>query len=161
MTYGPGQHETKVVPHVINSLLNGQTPALSSGLWEADWVYVDDIVDAFLSAVTQPGIEGSSIDLGSGTLTSIRDIVASLVRLTKSSIQPQFGTLADRPHQQTRVADTADADRILGWKATTSLDEGLAATVDWHAAQQRSSNGGSVEYFKGTSSGISRVSAHR
>jgi UDP-glucose 4-epimerase len=161
MTYGPGQHETKVVPHVVSSLLNGQTPELSSGMWEADWVYVDDIVDAFLKAVTRPGIDGCSIDLGSGTLTSIRDVVASLIRITNSSIEPQFGTLPDRPRQQTRVADTAYAETMLDWKATTSLDEGLAATVEWHAAQLKSSNGGSVEYLKDTASGYPRASAHR
>jgi UDP-glucose 4-epimerase len=131
MTYGPGQHETKVIPYVINSLLQGNTPLLSSGVWEADWVFVDDIVSAYLLAATRASIDGCSIDLGSGTLTSIRDVVNSIVQLMNVQIDPQFGALADRPGQRTRVADTDHARATLGWSAVTSLDHGLAATVQW------------------------------
>ena len=49
MTYGPGQHETKIVPYVIDSLLQGKVRRhLSSGAWSADWVFVDDVIDGFL-----------------------------------------------------------------------------------------------------------------
>jgi UDP-glucose 4-epimerase len=135
ITYGPGQHETKVVPYVVNSLLQGRAPSLSSGTWQADWVYVDDAINAFLTAATCPGIDGSTIDIGGGKLTSIRDVVAKIVRITNSQIEPQFGALPERPNEQIRVANTADAQKLLGWTATTGLDEGLAATVRWHEAQ--------------------------
>ncbi|QIG51840.1 NAD-dependent epimerase/dehydratase family protein [Nordella sp. HKS 07] len=135
MTYGPGQHGTKVVPYVINSLLQGNTPLLSSCVWEVDWVFVDDIVAAFLLAATRAGIDGCSIDLGSGTLTSIRDVVRSIVQLTNAQIDPQFGALPDRPGQRTRIADTEYARATLGWSAVTSLDDGLAATVQWYRSQ--------------------------
>jgi nucleoside-diphosphate-sugar epimerase len=155
MTYGPGQHAAKVVPHVIDALLRGKTPSLSSGNWQADWVYVDDIIDAFLIAATRPVIDGRSIDLGSGTLTSIRDVVTSLVQLTNSKIEPQFGALPDRPYEQMRPANTVAAKQALGWCATTSLAKGLAATVAWYEAQISSSQVDTAEDPVGTSSGIS------
>jgi nucleoside-diphosphate-sugar epimerase len=138
MTYGPGQHESKVVPYVINSLLNGEAPSLASGGWSADWVFVDDVIDGFILAATRPGIDGHVIDLGSGELTSIGDVVKSIVERIDPPVEPQFGVLPDRPGEQRRVADTEFACETLGWSANTSLDDGLAATVRWHHAQLNS-----------------------
>jgi UDP-glucose 4-epimerase len=142
MTYGPGQHETKVLPYVINSLLEGKSPSLSSGTWSADWVYVEDIIDAFITAATHSGIDGASIDLGSGQLTSIRDVVESIVEIINPGVEPRFGALPDRPSQQMRVADISDAAAKLSWKATTSLHDGLTATVRWHRGQRGIVNSG-------------------
>ncbi len=139
MTYGPGQYATKVVPYAINSLLQGNAPSLSSGAWSADWVYVDDVVDGFIRAATRPGIEGEDIDFGSGTLTSIRDVVTSIVEHIDTSIEPQFGALPDRPSEQMRIADVEHAKATLGWSATTPLNDGLAATIAWHRANRDSS----------------------
>jgi nucleoside-diphosphate-sugar epimerase len=140
MTYGPGQHGTKIVPYVINSLIQGRSPSLSSGVWSADWVYVDDVVDGFISAATRPGIDGRVIDLGSGTLTSIRDVVNSIVRIINPTVEPQFGALPDRPSEQTRVADVDGARSMLCWSATRSLEDGLAATIRWHHINRAPSN---------------------
>ncbi len=51
MVYGPGrQDEAKLVPYVDRSFLAGEPPRLSSGTRAVDWVYVDDVVAAFLAA---------------------------------------------------------------------------------------------------------------
>jgi nucleoside-diphosphate-sugar epimerase len=140
MTYGPGQHGTKIVPYVINSLIQGRSPSLSSGVWSADWVYVDDVVDGFISAATRPGIDGRVIDLGSGTLTSIRDVVNLIIQIVNPTVEPQFGALPDRPSEQTRVADVDGARSMLCWSATRSLEDGLAATIRWHHINRAPNN---------------------
>jgi nucleoside-diphosphate-sugar epimerase len=132
MTYGPRQRDTKILPYVIRSLLQGSAPSLSSGRWGADWIFVDDAVDAFVLAATRPGIDGCTIDVGTGTLTSIRDVVHTVVELIDPVVEPQFGVLADRPDEEVRVADTESAKAILDWSANTSLEQGLAATVRWY-----------------------------
>ena len=66
MTFGPGQDQTKLIPSVILSALRGESPQLASGRWEADWVYVDDVIEGFLTAAHAPDIDGRTIDLGSG-----------------------------------------------------------------------------------------------
>jgi nucleoside-diphosphate-sugar epimerase len=132
MTYGPGQHESKIIPYVINSLLQEKTPFLSSGAWAADWIFVDDVIDGIVSAATRIGIDGCVIDLGVGMLTSIHDVVELIVKLLNTSIEPRFGALPDRPGEQSRVAETKFAKAILGWSAKTSLEIGLAATIEWH-----------------------------
>ena len=137
MAYGPGQDTKKLIPSVALALLNGEPPKLSSGRWTADWVYIDDVIDGFLQAALMPQIEGTTIDLGSGTLVSVRTVVEQLVSVIGNDIKPLFGALPDRPFEQVRLADTASAFVKLGWKATTSLERGLHQTVDWYRDQQR------------------------
>jgi UDP-glucose 4-epimerase len=137
MAYGPGQDSKKLIPSVALALLNGDPPKLSSGRLEADWVYIDDVIEGFLQAALAPGIDGETIDLGSGALTSVRAVVECLATMISSEAKPLFGALPDRPFEQVRLADTTGATAKIGWKATTSLERGLQQTVDWYREQQR------------------------
>ena len=137
MTYGPGQATSKLIPSVTLSLLRGESPKLSSGRLKADWVYIADVIDGFLLAATAPNIDGRTIELGSGALVSISDIVDQLIALTGTNIKPLFGVLPDRPGEQERAADTATASELLGWRATTALTSGLRQTVNWFRAEMK------------------------
>lgn len=136
VVYGPGQRDTgKLLPYVISSLLGGKEPKLSSGLRKVDWIYVDDVVGALIAAAETPGVEGKTIDIGSGHLVTIRDVVAELVRITGTSVRPVFGALPDRPMERERVTDVEGAFVQLGWCPRTSLERGLRVTVDWFARE--------------------------
>jgi UDP-glucose 4-epimerase len=133
MVYGPGQQDLrKLVPYVTLSLLRGQAPELSKGERLVDWIYVEDVVDGLLSATQAPYIEGSVIDLGSGILVPIRTVVKQLVELVGTKIEPLFGALPDRPFEQVRVADVAQAAAKIGWRPATPLAVGLQRTVEWY-----------------------------
>ena len=93
MAYGPGQNPSKIIPYTILSLLHGDAPRLSSGERALDWVYVEDVVDAFLAAASRSGIEGRTLDLGWGTAVRIRDVVDRVSRLVDPSITPRYGAL--------------------------------------------------------------------
>jgi UDP-glucose 4-epimerase len=136
MVYGPGQRDLqKLVPYVTLSLLRGQIPKLTSGARKVDWVYVDDVADAFLAAAVAPGVDGSSLDIGSGELVAGRELVGRLCELIDSRIEPDFGALPDRQLERERVADPKPADAALGWRASTPLDAGLVRTVDFYRSQ--------------------------
>jgi nucleoside-diphosphate-sugar epimerase len=137
MVYGPGQRDLqKLVPYTILSLLQGRPPELSSGGREIDWVYVEDVADAFVASATAQGLEGATIDVGSGSLVSVREIVERLTRMVDAEITPQFGAVADRPAERVRAADTEVAAARLGWRAATELDEGLRRTIEWYRASR-------------------------
>jgi nucleoside-diphosphate-sugar epimerase len=139
MVYGPGQRDlTKLVPYVISSLLRGEAPRLSSGVRRVDWVYVDDVADAFIAAATTDGAAGGAIEVGSGVLTSIREVVGEIVEIVGADVKPGFGDVADRPMDQEWRADPAPAARMMGWRSGTALAEGLRTTVDWYAERMRS-----------------------
>jgi UDP-glucose 4-epimerase len=136
LTYGPGpENHNKLIPYVIRTLLQGHAPKLTSGQRFIDWIYIDDVVDGLLAVAQTPAIEGSTIDVGSGRLVSIRELIEKIVELVGGDAAPLFGTLPDRPLEQVRVANTAEAFEKLGWKSKTSLEEGLGRTVDWYRGQ--------------------------
>jgi UDP-glucose 4-epimerase len=130
MTYGPGQDIRKLIPYVTLALLRRQRPELSNGTWEADWIYIDDVISGLVAAAQVRAVPERAIDIGSGSLVSVRDIVGHLVRLTGSGAVPIFGALPDRPLEQVRVADVAEAQNVLAWRTTVPLHEGLRRTVD-------------------------------
>jgi nucleoside-diphosphate-sugar epimerase len=134
-SYGPGQGTRKLIPHVIAALLRGEAPRLTSGLLRADWIYVDDVIEGLLTAATADQALGRVVDLGSGTLVSVREVVSHLARLTGAAVEPQFGALPDRPQEQFRAAAAAETWGLIGWRATTALEEGLHDTLNWYRAQ--------------------------
>lgn len=135
MVYGPGQLDLqKLIPYVILSFLNNQTPRLSSGTRHIDWIYVEDVVDGLLALAESKRVEGQTIDLGSGSLVPIREIVAILHSILKPKVEISFGALPDRPMEQVRVADISESFLKTGWQPALSLEEGLKLTVDWYSA---------------------------
>jgi nucleoside-diphosphate-sugar epimerase len=134
MVYGPGQHDrSKLVPYTITSLLDGRRPSLSGGTRLVDWIYVDDVVDALIAgAACTQGDDGSPIDVGSGALVTIREIVSIIGSELGSPLEPSFDTGRDRPNEMQGSADLTRAAQLLGWAPGTSLTEGLRAAVAWY-----------------------------
>jgi nucleoside-diphosphate-sugar epimerase len=133
MVYGPGQQdETKLVPYVIRCLLQGTVPEITSGTHRIDWIFVDDVVSGFVRMALAPDVDGKSVDLGSGTLITIRELVDKICKLMETDLVPAYGALPDRPLEPLRIADVAESRRVLGWSPTIGLAEGLSRTIDWY-----------------------------
>jgi UDP-glucose 4-epimerase len=133
MVYGPGQSDLrKLVPYVTVSLLRGEAPALSSGTRLVDWVYIDDVVDALLAAAVAEGLDGRTLDVACGEQVSAREVAEHIGRLVGSRVLPRFGALPERPLERVWVTDVAPTAACLGWRARTSLEEGLRKTVNWY-----------------------------
>jgi UDP-glucose 4-epimerase len=139
MIFGPGQPREKLLPTVITTLLRGEAPRLSSGRLAADWVYVEDVIEGLFRAGYVAGAEGCTIDLGSGSLTSVRDMVGRIVSLIRerngACPDPLFGAIPDRPYETYNPANTEFAFQKLGWRAGTALEDGLRRTVAWLSQQ--------------------------
>lgn len=144
MVYGPGQRDlNKLIPYVIGSLLKGNVPELTSGQRAIDWIYVDDVVEAFLAAALAENVGGKTIDIGSGKTETVRGLVRTLARLMENEEAPSFGTRPDRLLEQVRVADLHAAETFLRWAPQVSLDEGLKRTIDWY---ERKLGGSTCDY---------------
>ncbi len=138
--YGPRQRpkgEAGAVAIFGELLLAGRNPTVfGDGTQTRDFVYIDDLVDAVLTA-SRTDVEGP-INLGSGRETSILDLLGELREAGLSlngdgppagaSFEPRFDR--GRPGEVKRIAiDPARAARELGWTATTPLSEGLPETL--------------------------------
>jgi UDP-glucose 4-epimerase len=135
MGYGPTQSKSKLIPHVILSLLNGDDVPLTSGNWVMDWIYIDDLIDGIVAAALTEQHSEKAFDLGSGNLTSVRGIVENIVEIIEPKGKPLFGALPDRPMERCRIADLNYSTTNLNWKPSTSLKEGLRKTVDWYRSK--------------------------
>jgi dTDP-glucose 4,6-dehydratase len=137
--YGPNQHLEKVIPRFITSALMDQ-PLLvhGDGLQSRDWIYVEDhctALDILLHADLDI-IRGQVVNIGTG-----RDIpVIQVAKTILESLGKDAGLIRhieNRPGQVERhVAGVMRIQRLLGWKALTSFDEGIRRTIDWYAKNE-------------------------
>ena len=130
--YGPGQIPHTLIPAAIRAALAGEDFPMTPGEQERDFIYVEDVVEGMLAAAQAPGIEGQSLDLGTGQAHTIRHVVERVWAITAAQAHILAGALPYRPAEVMRL--TADADRtarLTGWRARVGLDDGLRRTIAW------------------------------
>jgi dolichol-phosphate mannosyltransferase len=128
--YGPGEDARRLVASVIAALLQGRPVPLSPGEQVRDFVYVDDAADAFLDAAERPALDGVTLNIGSGTQTSVREMCLLVAAQTGGEELLRFGELPYRSGERFQWrADTTHTERLLGWRAQTALPDGIAATI--------------------------------
>jgi dTDP-glucose 4,6-dehydratase len=133
--YGPRQHPEKVVPRFIVQALSDE-PLTIHGDGEAsrDWLYVDDDAEAIeaLIEVDIDSIVGEVINVATGIDISVEDIANCVLELLGKPMELKE-RVPDRAGQvQRHVGSTEKAERLLGWRARTSFEEGLERTVGWY-----------------------------
>jgi UDP-glucose 4-epimerase len=131
--YGPRQNhqgEAGVVAIFCHRLLTGQAPVINGdGEQTRDFVYVGDVARANLLALERSDATGG-INIATGIETSVNDIYAGIKSAAGSSVVAQHGPA--RPGEQRRSClDPKLAERILGWRPTVTLGEGLTRTYDF------------------------------
>lgn len=130
--YGPMEPPGRLVPSVVRQALAGRPIDLTPGDQVRDFVYVEDVADAFIAAVTATAAVGGTFNVCSGTAVTVREIVQRVLRCTGSESNARFGALSYRPTELAILSgDTTRAEEVLGWRARVSLDEGLARTIAW------------------------------
>jgi len=146
--YGPGDNfdlETShVVPALIRKCLEARdsgrpfVEAWGSGKVSREFFYVEDCAEAILRAAALYN-EPAPVNLGSGNEILIRDLVETISRLTGFAGEIRWQT--DRPDgQPRRQLDTTRAWEKFGFRAHTSLEDGLKRTIGWYEQHRRLSN---------------------
>ncbi len=134
MVYGPGQSDlSKLLPYVILKTLKRESPQLMSGNRIIDWIYVDDVVSALVDMLVTSGIEGQTIEIGSGKPIITKEIVKTLMALIDPGIRPQFGAVNDRPMELERIANVSETFEKIGWRPRTDLITGLRNTIEYYS----------------------------
>lgn len=136
--YGPRQDpdgEAGVVAIFAGRLLAGETCTIfGDGEQTRDYVYVEDVVDAFVRAADAGG--GALLNIGTGDETSVNDLYASMAAAT--GVTSPAVHAAARPGELARSSlDPTRAKEVLDWEPSTALDDGTAAVLAWFAARSR------------------------
>jgi len=132
--YGPADHERRLVPYTINSLLNGDRPKMTTGNQRWDFIFVDDIVAAYLSLLSVSDLPNKQevVNVGTGIAVSVREVVMMIKDIIGSEIEPDWGAIPHRENEMwALLADINKAQTLLGWRPTTQLETGLELTVKW------------------------------
>jgi UDP-glucose 4-epimerase len=132
--YGPGQNlppsHPPVIPNFLRQVIRRSTLVMhGDGSQTRDYVYVDDVVSAMISAATAPDINHLVINIGSGTETSIRDLVRLIMEVIGVSTEAILNPRTD-PGVSRMCADIILAREKLGYQPRFSLTEGLRLTLE-------------------------------
>jgi polyisoprenyl-phosphate glycosyltransferase len=133
--YGPLEDSSRLIPTVIRQGLTGDYPLFVHPDISRDFVYIDDVVEAFVACALNLREEdyGASFNIGSGSKTTIADIAKLAAELFNIGHEPRFSSMPDRKWDVSDwFANPERATRCLEWRPRTALSEGLAATVAWY-----------------------------
>ena len=134
--YGPGQDYTRSHPPVMSAfivkILKNERPILYEGYEtnKRDFIYVDDIQDFHLLCVEDDRVNNKLFRLGSGKSLSMKEVWETVKRVTGSTLEPIIRTPLQNDTPTATLADIAEAAK-LGWKAKTSLEDGLRTQFEW------------------------------
>ncbi|WP_096290369.1 GDP-mannose 4,6-dehydratase [Mycobacterium ahvazicum] len=131
--YGPRQDphgEAGVVAIFAQALLSGKpTKVFGDGSKTRDYVFVDDVVDAFVKASGAAG-SGQRFNIGTGIETSDRQLHTAVAKAVGGPDDPDFHP--DRLGDLRRSClDISSAARVLGWRPRVELEEGVRRTVEF------------------------------
>ena len=136
MAYGPGQLDLdKLVPHSVLSNLDGRPADVASGSRPIDWVYVDDVVRGLVAVAEAPGIEGQTLDIGSGRTLTVGEMVKRIAAKLDAPA-PHFGARPDRALETIRRAEPEKTFALTGFRPQVAVDPGLDSTIDWYRAER-------------------------
>ena len=133
--YGPRQHPEKVIPRFITQALSDEPLTVhGDGHASRDWLYVDDDAEA-IEAIIEADVDlvaGEVLNVATGVDISVSEIADAVLEvLGKPASLKEH--VSERPGQVDRhIGSTDKAERLLGWRAKTSFEEGLARTVEWY-----------------------------
>jgi len=127
--YGPRQITGAMAAYIRD--LKADKPSEFYGLKTRDYVYIDDVVNANLLALSIPASYPDPIfNLGAGIETNLVDLYRMLAKILNKKAHAV--RRPDRPGEQGRYyLDVSKARRELGWKPATSLEEGLRKTLEY------------------------------
>ena len=155
--YGPHQDFKRPSPpfvaYLIKEILQNKEPILHfNGEQQRDYVYIDDVNQLNLLCMTHPKAKDQIFNVSSGVPISVNQIYNMITTILNSNIKPvfhdskkfwdKFPSLFDGKYQlnKKRVAQETEkftlgsiekAEKLIGWKATTPIEEGLSKTIEY------------------------------
>jgi len=134
--YGPWEEPGRLMPTLVLHGMERRWPPLADPDVARDYVYVDDVCDAFVRAATERGQElGAVYNVGTGIQTTLREVAAVARQVMAIDGEPRWGAMPNRAWDTTAwVADNRAIRAALGWEPRHELTAGLRQLLDWFAS---------------------------
>jgi nucleoside-diphosphate-sugar epimerase len=135
--YGPFEEPTRLIPSIIAESWNDRLPPLVDPDAAHDFVFVDDVVDAFIRCAERTDhVPGAIYNVGTGIQTSLREVVDVARDVLKVAVEPDWGSLPSRPWD-TAIwqSDSSSLREQTGWRPRFSFRDGFTRTVEWFDAR--------------------------
>lgn len=133
--FGPWEEPKRLMPTLLLRALDRTWPPFVNPASARDYVYVDDVIDAFVrAAAAPPDTAGEIFNVGTGVQTTLKDLVDLVARLLGVPVEPRWGAMEDRVWDTgVWVSDSRHANAVLGWQPRTTLEQGVRTFVEWFA----------------------------
>lgn len=134
--YGPYEDSSRLLPAVIQNGVDGRLPPFVNPDVSRDFIYIDDVCEAFVSTARrlERGQWGESFNVGTGVKTTIRDVAQLAARIFEIQSPPEF-SMQSRAWDITEwYASTERTASSLAWRAGTSFADGFSRMTAWYRA---------------------------
>lgn len=132
--YGPRQSARAVIPTIISQAVSGTALRLGTLDTTRDFTFVADTARGFIAIAAADAAVGEVVNAGSGKEVSIREIVRKIGEIAGRELTVEGDEQRMRPAKSEvsrLLSDSSKAQRLAGWQAEVSLDEGLRLTTEW------------------------------
>lgn len=138
--YGPGQSLSNPytgILSIFSTLIQNNEPinVFEDGFESRDFVYIDDVIAAFVSSIVTEEANGRVLNVGSGVATTVNEVVAALQESYNHKVPVTISgnyRLGDIRHN---FADLTAIEKVLGYKPATSLKDGIKNFAEWVVQQ--------------------------
>ncbi|MDQ6476923.1 NAD-dependent epimerase/dehydratase family protein [Dyadobacter sp. LHD-138] len=141
--YGYWEEPDRLIPKLVESVRQGVLPSLVSPDISRDFVFIEDCVEAFLDAALKitSATAGKSYNIATGRKTTIGDLVETSRQTFGIKQEPKWGSMSNRKWDLAEwFGDPEAFETDFGWKAKTSLEDGLSKTKAWQDQLQYEDN---------------------
>lgn len=131
--FGPWEDPTRLLPTLLVRGMRGELPPLVSPAIARDYVYVDDITEAFIqTARLRSGETGSVFNVGTGVQTSLAQLVELVRGQLSIAAEPAWGSMPDRQWDtDVWVSDSSAIRAAVGWYPSFTLAQGMLKFAEW------------------------------
>ena len=129
--YGPKDHEYRLIQSSVIKIIKGEYPILRNPNSVRDYIYVEDVVDAFIKIIFSNQNYENIIEIGSSNPTSTKAITEKIYSIMDVNREIEIYESSDEEQILYMKADLSDAKEYLDWAPKINLDEGIYNTVKW------------------------------
>jgi nucleoside-diphosphate-sugar epimerase/glycosyltransferase involved in cell wall biosynthesis len=138
--YGPMEEPKRLIPTLIRLGLRGELPPFSPKEVTRDFVYIDDVINAFIvSAVSQRGVPGFRVfNICSGEAVSMEQVASVTRTLFGIEEEPSFGPALRQWDLTKWYGNPSHAKEQMNWHSQTEFADGLKKTLNWYCLENNS-----------------------